>query len=450
MASIRRTAKTQEAETNMTEQEALDKRIAESQAKRQQSRANRVTYTQENKLLLQKDKLVPMRMISVPDIAYRVFINCDDGKLFPFTFPDKDMFPDYILWRIVDRVLERKWLGKDKQGKSQWEYPNKDPYPEIYNLVNNNGNQTEGQYGPQGWKPKAVALINVINRLPAKMTKKDENGQETVVEFGPSYCYDNGHALLLCSAPSAIGIPETVNNTLLDDFIPNKGSIFGQDIAIKKTDRLPFYTVEAVQDLRGTDPYVMEVRNSEVKGPLTDREKTMGKYDTTAMTVATAATVVFSKLRNKIKLIDDTMGTMFLKELERVAEIEASENAKNNAGSASTPPPSAQTPAPAPTPAPQPAPVATPAPQPTPAAAPAPQPRARGAVAPAGPTVDSLALFVGKYTAEQRAQYIKGVENGQIVFLSQDLATCTNDQCKKDQPVGLDTHCIYCGVSFVS
>ena len=429
----------------------LNTKLEEKYNARKQEREEQAAqseYTPEEKLVLEYNKFSVMRIVDLPVICNYAFIVCDDGRRKMFMYPDKNRNPNYFLYKITNKVMENKWMGKDGEGKSIFSYPVKESNKEIFEIVWNNGKSLPGQYGPNGWvqengDPLRACFINVINRQEFQVEKIDKDGSKKYAKYEADWCVKNKQSLLLAKSVKSIGCPTTIFYKIMDTVMPNYGkNIFSYDIAIKRLDAHKnknqiWYEVEKASNLVESQ----EVKNSFRDGELTEEEKQIEIYDVNEMIQPSSLSFIYSNLKGKIETIDEGLGTSFLKELEdlcskdesNMSNEEAKETIDNVLGSdngskkqeATRPEPRREERA----------------------------PEIRRQPASSEPTLESLASHISKIPANQRA-FVKGVENGEVIFMDDkgnpvtDKVKCTDPKCKGSQPMSIDTYCIFCGYDF--
>lgn len=411
-------------------------------------------FVREDRMTLEINKFVLFRVLSLPVRVWSSFVKNDSNDFRVIQFPEVESveYNENILIRIVKKVLEKKYLGKGADGKPLYEYLHQKNHPELFNMVYNNGKAEIGKYGPDGWvkngyQPQASVFIQGINRMPFKVVIENKDGSTEVKEYGIDWCTTNKKTLLLTRNSKSRDCPVTIYTELMDKLIPGYGSFFNYDLAIKKFDGKPWYQVEKAANL--TEGLETQALKPFIKDGPTPREvlETLEGYDLNDMAKPTPNSVIYKELKGKIKQVDDAFGTTFLAEL--FASLSADDKEVSSPAHASTPAPTAS-PAAVPPPAKD-------VPAAAPAAAPAPTRAVRTPVTPA-PTaapagldmaaVSAIAKNVKKLAPGEAAKFIKGVENGKIVWNDQFKNTVPCPTCQNEEPVEIDKFCIFCDTEF--
>ena len=233
----------------------------------------------------------------------------DKGRKMKLVRPSVTEDSNYIINKIISRVLSPKWVNQQKT------YPVKENCPDIYNIITKNGlAETDKRYKlEKGWQGKEVLIMNVIDRedmswhkankhtkLLAKSVVEAQNGGEFVDEGVSTYA---------------------VQPKLLHLF-RSYGSWEKYDIAMIRTGKVenPYTIINATktpEEVR--DPYKQYI--SEEKS-LTEEEESWERYDIAKMYKPTSALKIFNRLKNTIKRIDGALGTRYYEELEQLANLE--------------------------------------------------------------------------------------------------------------------------------
>ena len=254
----------------------------------------------------------PLGMSDDPSTMRSVFISMikgDDGKMFKVVHPDPRQEPDYIINKIINRVMAPKWNNGVKY------FPVKDEFPEIYNIVEKNGfKPEEPRYKfDRGWRGVERLIIPVISRtemdwhrenkkvmlLARNITVRDD-GTEWVDEGVSTYTY----------------MPK------LEHLIRSYGSLERIDLAIVRGNSIesPVTIVNASNSPREVakdyQKYISTVDH------LTDEELSWDRPNLTEIYKNTSATRIFNKLQQTIKKIDASLNTDYYGELLDLVEKE--------------------------------------------------------------------------------------------------------------------------------
>lgn len=327
------------SDQQLTAEERLEQMYREQQQKKKNMESSEFgDFSPEDKYVMKKGHNV-VRFVGIPQEVFYSFIKDDDGKYFKVTFPNPSEDPDHLLFRLMDQVLVQNWEGKDKNDKPIISTPVADEFPEVYRMVYNNGDTTEGPYGPNGWgkwrkrdngkrgsfPSNHGAVMNVIPRSPStyKITKRDKDGNETAEEVTFTYedCKEMKHTLLLTRSPKSSDAAITVLQGLFNNMMSNYGNFLNYDISIERLSVDPWYNMFKADTLIANDdvkPYVVE-------GPLTDEEKSWETYDVMEIAKPTPMSEIYKRLKKSIKKVDDALGTTYLNELEELAQEEGTD-----------------------------------------------------------------------------------------------------------------------------
>lgn len=403
------------------------------------------------------------RVVEIPLLCHNSLINCDDGKTRLFNFPSIEENSEFILYRIITHILQSQWLGKDKDGKHRFEYPVKEKFPDIYQMIYNNGNLMEGEYGPNGWgswkkysgkyrgcASNTTCMVNVISRnaFTVKAVKEDSSGSEVeeIKTFEADWCAKNNHTLLLSRESKTgffNGAPVSVFNALIKSVWDKFGNFAKFDVAIERLKDDPWYQVykaDTLENRKDIQPYVK-------KGDLTDAEKAYETYDIKELVKPSAYSFIYNNLKNKINLIDDALGTHYLLDLEKEVEKENSGKSVGEKVKIGITLPEPK--------------IEQPVKEETVVASEKVEPKKKerkiaSPVSSSGDSLKKLAFTMsdGKsildIIPENQRALIKGVSPDGKTFEfdcpTGELADCPI--CNKAQPIRIEDYCVYCGTSF--
>jgi hypothetical protein len=242
----------------------------------------------------------------------------DDDKKFRCIGPDPKERKDWILYRVMNRVLERKW-NNDKpspRGKGDWDYLNALTHPDLYNRCAKNNN-LENAY-ENGWRFSPTILVNVIdranynwhleNRKYYLLSKKAKDSQDKVF-------FD-------------VGIPDTLYNFVMDDIVASDGNVCWEyyDIVIKKLADNPWYKVyHGVDDAKKLDADVKALVQD--RG-LTPEEASWEMNDIDKLFPVTSYKRIKDKLGLFFQRVDKAFGTRYYDELCGYVTKEEAERAE--------------------------------------------------------------------------------------------------------------------------
>ena len=231
------------------------------------------------------------------------FITGDSGKKFVCRWPEKTDHPDWILWKIYDKVMSYTY-DKSKDAKV---YHYADKFPSIFNRVNKNNlvdNKLE-----KGWKPKKLVAMNCIDRANMDWHKSNKITKilsRNVNESNGNFYYDSG-------------VPEYLYRVIWDSVVEYSGDYQEYDIAVRRVKDVPYYEafhgVDDVKKIKNDLEYVKS-------GPITEEELSWGRYNLDMLTKATNYKKIKDNLSKFISHVDVNFNTDFLDELNALVEKE--------------------------------------------------------------------------------------------------------------------------------
>jgi hypothetical protein len=205
---------------------------------------------------LYQNKQQVFRLVGLPYLvrekgtdSKRIFVAMilgDDDKRFRCIGPDPDIQKDWILYRVMNKVLDRKW-NKDKpsaRGKGDWDYTNAVTHSDLYIRCAKNNN-LDSIY-EKGWKFSAVVLVNVIDR--ANYDWHLENKKYRLLSKKAGTYQDRVFF--------DVGVPDVLYKLIEDDIVASDGNVCWEDydIVIKKIAESPWYKVyHGVDDAKKLD-----------------------------------------------------------------------------------------------------------------------------------------------------------------------------------------------------
>jgi hypothetical protein len=277
---------------------------------------------------LYQDKQRVLRFAGLPYLvrekgtdSKRIFvamIQGDDDKKFRCVGPDPDDRKDWILYRVMNRVLDRKW-NKDKpssSGKGDWDYTNALAHPDLYNRCAKNNN-LDNAY-EKGWKFGAVVLVNVIDRANYDWhleNKKFRLLSKKASDYQDKVFFD-------------VGVPDMLYKLIEDDIVACDGNVCWEDydIVIKKINESPWYKVyHGVDDAKKLDADVKALVQD--RG-LTPEESSWEMNDIDNLFPVTPYKRIKDKLGLFFQRVDKAFNTRYYDELCGYAEKEEAERAE--------------------------------------------------------------------------------------------------------------------------
>lgn len=249
-----------------------------------------------------------------PKLSFISMILADNGKKFRCIWPSKEENKNWILWKIMDTVLDGNW-EKGKDGKNVKILKHLDSHPECVRRVDKNDSDNKFE---RGWYPSKYVNFNIIDREDPEFHAEKKQSKllsKRASEIGDSgnFWYDPG-------------IPEMAYNTIWDDVVEYYGRWDLYDVAMKKEQVSPWYKafhcLEERKKLEQIDPDAMKFV---VEGEMTDEEKAYQLYDLDRLYGVTSYTKIKAKLGDFIKKVDVDFKKNFTEELEAQVKKEQEE-----------------------------------------------------------------------------------------------------------------------------
>jgi hypothetical protein len=242
----------------------------------------------------------------------------DDDKKFRCIGPDPDDRKDWILYRIMNKVLDRKW-NKDKpssRGKGDWDYINALAHPDLYNRCAKNNN-LDNTY-EKGWRFSPVVLINVIDRANYDWHLK--NKKYRLLSKKASTYQDK--------AFFDVGVPDMLYKLIEDDIVAVDGNVCWEDydIVIKKLSEDPWYKVyHGIDEAKKLDA---DVKSLVQDRGLTKEEISWEMNDIDKLFSVTAYKRIKDKLGLFFQRFDKAFNAHYFDELCGLVEKEEAERAE--------------------------------------------------------------------------------------------------------------------------
>jgi hypothetical protein len=275
---------------------------------------------------LYTDKQQAFRFVGLPYLvrekptdskrAHIAMILGDDDKKFRCIGPDPLEHKDWILYRVMNKVLTKHW-DKNLPGANgtlgAYVYDFALVHPELYNRVAKNNN-LENKL-EKGWRFNPYVLFNVIDRANYDWHK--ENKKYRVLSKKASESQDK-----VFFEP---GVPDTVFQLIMDNIVAGDGNTNWEDydIVVQKLNDKPWYNVlHGVDHIKYLDP---SVKGLIVDRGLTDEERSWELNDFDALYRITTYSRIKSKLGLFFQKVDQVFKTRYYEELLKLIEKEDAE-----------------------------------------------------------------------------------------------------------------------------
>lgn len=242
----------------------------------------------------------------------------DDDKKFRCIGPDPHEQGDWILYRVMNKVLVRHWdknLPGNNGKMGGYVYDNAKKHPELYTRVakNNSDNPFE-----QGWRFSASILFNVIDREDYQWHK--ENKKLRVLSKRMSEGNDRVYF--------DPGVPDTVYQQVIDEIVAVDGNTNWEDydIVITKMSDKPWYKAyHGVDDIKKIDA---DLRRFIIQTGLTDEERSWERNDFDALFPVTKYKRIKAKVGIFFQRVDAAFNTHYFDELCDLVDKEEQDDAQ--------------------------------------------------------------------------------------------------------------------------
>ena len=316
--------------------------FAEEQKKREEQKNNQgytpPDYEDIDYVALETDKVKVFRFIgnpfsvrqenSDPKLVLTSRIIDDKGKLFTCRWSEDK---NWILWKIYNDVLKFTWdknaINPETGKPGVKVFTNAIKFPTLFQRVRYNGKENPNSM-EKGWYPTRSVMMNCICRddyawhaenksykLIAKKANEVENDKgEKVTYYEP-------------------GIGTSTYDAIIKAVVEEHGAWEDFDIAIRKEDADPWYSVYSFFDARK----IAKDLTCEMNGDaLTEEELTWKKFDIDKLTQVTGYRKIKNRLGDFIKQVDGDLKTNYFAQLEKLAADEQAEWDEKNKGEQDT------------------------------------------------------------------------------------------------------------------
>jgi len=240
----------------------------------------------------------------------------DDDKKFRCIGPDPQVQKDWILYRVMNKVLTRHW-DKNITGSGgtlgAYVYDYATIHPELYNRVAKNNNVENNL--ERGWKFNPFVLFNVIDR--ANYAWHQENKKYRVLSKKASEWQDK-----VFFEP---GVPDTLFQLIMDDIVAIDGNTEWEDydIVVRKVKDKPWYKVyHGIDDVKKLEDYVKPLI---INKGLSEEERSWALNDFDKLFTVTRYSRIKSKLGLFFQKVDKIFNTKYYEELCTLVEKEEAE-----------------------------------------------------------------------------------------------------------------------------
>lgn len=248
------------------------------------------------------------------------WIRGDSGRKVRVIFPERDSSPGHILWRIITAVNEVAYVNRRKT------FVHETKNPEIFFLVNKNGlkpNNPQYIYD-NGWIGKTKFLMNCIDR--EKMDWHRENKHTLLLSKSVNVTPDN--KVYAEEGVPAYGFLNLLTTGIFKYYKDwRKYDLAITRLGLKET---PFRIINATKYIEEIPDHLKPFVSHDPW--LTEEEQSWAVYDLRKIFDYTSMTKIYNNLKGNISLIDQKLGTRFLKDLESLVEEEQDKKSQKDIG----------------------------------------------------------------------------------------------------------------------
>jgi hypothetical protein len=240
----------------------------------------------------------------------------DDDKKFRCIGPDPVEQKNWILYRVMNKILARHWDKNIPNANGQlgaYVYDYAAVHPELYNRVAKNNNVENNI--ERGWRFTPSILFNVIDR--ADYAWHQEHKKYKVLSKKASEWQDKVFF--------ESGVPDTVFQLIMDDIVAIDGNTNWEDydIVIRKITDKPWYKVyHGIDDVKRLDP---DVKKLIVSTGISAEERSWELNDFDKLFPVTPYGRIKSKLGLFFQKADRVFKTRYYDELVELAAKEEAE-----------------------------------------------------------------------------------------------------------------------------
>lgn len=281
---------------------------------------------------LYTDKQQAFRFVGLPHLVrekptdsqriHVAMILGDDDKKFRCIGPDPLENKDWILYRVMNKVLSRHWDKNLPGGNGQlgaYIYDYATVHPELYNRVAKNNNVENTM--ERGWRFSPYILFNVIDR--ANYAWHQENKKFRVLSKKASEYQDKVYF--------EPGVPDTLFQLIMDDIVAIDGNTNWEDydIVVRKVTDKPWYKVyHGIDDVKKLDE---DVKALVVNGGISDEERSWEMNDFDSLFPVTRYGKIKAKLGIFFQRVDAAFKTRYYDELISLVDKEEAALAEQQA-----------------------------------------------------------------------------------------------------------------------
>lgn len=244
----------------------------------------------------------------------------DNGKQFVCHWSEDR---NWFLWRVFNKVTAYDWDAEfvnpdGKKGRKVYKLSK--TFPKLLDQVLHNGKEPFLYQGKKiddgGWKPGRAIYMNCICRDEYDWHKENKSFKLVAKKINVSEDAEGKKS----EYPDP-GIPVSCYEYILKAVVEENGAWEDFDIAVRKEEGDPWYSVYSFMDMRKIKDQLAVEMNGD---PLTEEELSWKKIDIDKLTQVTSYRKIKNRLGKFIKQVDEALNTGFTEELDKlVAEEKA-------------------------------------------------------------------------------------------------------------------------------
>jgi hypothetical protein len=252
-----------------------------------------------------------------PKVVMISRIRDDRGRLRRFILPTREEDNNYILYKLMDKVLEGEF---DKETESKRYFHTKE---KIFEAVfkNNRDNNYE-----RGWRPSQYVIMNVIDR---EMYKWHQENKHSVLVSKKATSNKDDESIVYYEPGTTMAM---YTATMDDDVAGAYGYPINYDIVVKKLSDQPWYKVYHAKEF---EKYANKYSSEEEfkkdypfydpsvhTRPLTEEEMSWERYDIEKLFKVSSYQKIYNSLKGFFQLFDKTFNMDLTEELKELVEEE--------------------------------------------------------------------------------------------------------------------------------
>jgi hypothetical protein len=229
----------------------------------------------------------------------------DKGKTF---FVNWSEDRNWILWQVYNTVMAYKW----NQEKGVKDFLYAEQFPNLFKRIR--WNNKENNAYEKGWEPTTHVVMNCLDRSDMDWHKEHKH-YKLLSKKASVGVNAQGEEVTYYET----GIPSGCYESIIKTVVEENGVWENFDIAIRKEDDKPFYSIYSAMDSRKIASELSVKMSTE---PLTEEELSWELYDLDKQFKVTSYTALLNHLGSFIKEVDACFKKDFFEQLTKLSEDE--------------------------------------------------------------------------------------------------------------------------------